>query len=131
MELRNLRGNWDYYYISGDLKSNFIVQNYMTSKLRFRYGKYIFYVNDYPVKENDIQTEKKTIYNVTCPVSGLALISSKTNDESVLRQEVLRVLNLPNFESNYLKTVKFICDLTGRNNPYDLSINVSILTTLL
>ena len=134
MELKTLRGNWEYYYAGGELKPGKVVFNYMTSKLRFRYRKYIFYVNEFPVqnKLSDPKAKDKVkVYNVTCPVSGLSLVSSLSNDEGVLRQEILRVINLPGFEDIYLSSVGYLCEITGKHNPYSTNINIAVLTALL
>jgi hypothetical protein len=131
MDLRTRRGHWSYTYVAGHIP-NHIQEVHMVSELRFRYKQYIFYVNRYPIQENNTDPKlKRKVYNVTCAVSGLALVTSVTNDESYLRQEILRKLNLPNFEETFLMTVDFICQLTGRENTYNQTMNTAILTTLL
>jgi len=122
-DLKVLYGQFSYKYATGIQHTQRVVQYIdMVADVRFRYGKYIFYLNKYPVKCND-GTKR---YNVTCSITGFSIVESLTNDITYVRQEICRKLSHEGF-SNYERAVQVVCSGTKKMNPLLAEIQPSVL----
>lgn len=125
-DIKTLYGHWEYFTVDEAINGKEHLSK-MTSEMRFRYGKYVFYVNKTP---SPVANCAYTAYHITCAVTGYSIAKSFTNDEGVLKQAFLERLNSEGFE-RYEQCVQAICHHRGIVNPFGQPINLSILTLLM